>query len=609
MFRRVSSLFHGRPAGGSLLAAVCLLALVALFGVPSSAAAAAVGQIATVYWKSGSTSGYEIQATVTTADLAESVTITGTGIDATSLYPTADGGGMVFQGTATFTPSATYPVPPASTDYTISVNYGSGTAIETLTRRITGVLGSTNLPGLTTPLGAVASSDSPDLHWTAPATPPAAYSVRISGPELFEWTREGVASNQTSVLYDGSALAVGTPYNWAVAAVDSNGNKAESRGSFVLGANFSGRVTNIDGAPLANIEVQAATLAGDDMGVVRTGADGTYIYAGLAPGDYKIHFDFRAYYWRNKLDSASADVLKVTAGAVTSNVNATIGGWGAISGSVYIPNYIPAAGAQVALLDQAKAPVASVAAVTVPLSKSGFGNFYVALIRPGTYYLRFSAPGFLPVDKQVVVTLNETLQGVPEVTATLTATVPVTLTVQNIGLNAGSGTVTSAPAGIACSTGSAAGCSSSYSLGTSVALTATSTAGSVFDGWSGACTGTGSCVVSINAAKNVTATFSLKRATVKIVGNSTPYFSIGKALEYLAVNNVTASQTITAKSLEPFVENVIMEAPGEVFFKGGYTDAATVDTFSTRTATSRTAIDGFLKIRKGKLIVERLVIK
>ena len=67
----------------------------------------------------------------------------------------------------------------------------------------------------------------------------------------------------------------------------------------------------------------------------------------------------------------------------------------------------------------------------------------------------------------------------------------------------GSGTVTSSTAGIDC--GST--CSGSFSSGTTMTLTATPSSGSYFVGWSGDCTGTGSCVVTMNAAKNVTATF------------------------------------------------------------------------------------------------------
>jgi len=68
----------------------------------------------------------------------------------------------------------------------------------------------------------------------------------------------------------------------------------------------------------------------------------------------------------------------------------------------------------------------------------------------------------------------------------------------------GSGTIASAPSGISCG----AACSASYTRGTSVTLTATGTGGSTFTGWSGACTGTGPCTVSMTAARTVTATFS-----------------------------------------------------------------------------------------------------
>ncbi len=47
-----------------------------------------------------------------------------------------------------------------------------------------------------------------------------------------------------------------------------------------------------------------------------------------------------------------------------------------------------------------------------------------------------------------------------------------------------------------------------YSPGTVVTLTATPGPGFTFAGWSGVCAGTGSCVVTMNAAKAVTATFS-----------------------------------------------------------------------------------------------------
>jgi lysophospholipase L1-like esterase len=69
---------------------------------------------------------------------------------------------------------------------------------------------------------------------------------------------------------------------------------------------------------------------------------------------------------------------------------------------------------------------------------------------------------------------------------------------------AGSGTVTSSPSGINC--GST--CSASYSNGTSVTLTASAASSSAFAGWSGACSGTGACTLSMTQARSVTATFN-----------------------------------------------------------------------------------------------------
>ncbi len=77
-----------------------------------------------------------------------------------------------------------------------------------------------------------------------------------------------------------------------------------------------------------------------------------------------------------------------------------------------------------------------------------------------------------------------------------------TLTVVKAG--AGTGTVTSNPAGIACG----ADCIESYASG-AVTLIATPTTGSTFAGWSGgSCTGTAICTVTMDAAKSVTATFN-----------------------------------------------------------------------------------------------------
>jgi PKD repeat protein len=76
----------------------------------------------------------------------------------------------------------------------------------------------------------------------------------------------------------------------------------------------------------------------------------------------------------------------------------------------------------------------------------------------------------------------------------------------------GSGTVTSSPAGISCGDS----CEASFDADTLVTLTATPDASSTFSGWSGPCSGTGSCQVTMDQARSVTATFAAKAFTLTV---------------------------------------------------------------------------------------------
>ena len=89
------------------------------------------------------------------------------------------------------------------------------------------------------------------------------------------------------------------------------------------------------------------------------------------------------------------------------------------------------------------------------------------------------------------------------------------LTVATTG--AGSGTVTSNPAGISCG----ATCSANFASGVSVGLTATPSAGSYLAGWTGDCTGTGACNVTMTAARSVTAEFRPTTAIPRLANIST----------------------------------------------------------------------------------------
>lgn len=110
-----------------------------------------------------------------------------------------------------------------------------------------------------------------------------------------------------------------------------------------------------------------------------------------------------------------------------------------------------------------------------------------------------------------------TMNAATTVTATFTLVQHV-LTVSTDGN--GSGTVTSSPAGIACG----GDCSEAYTQGAGVTLTAAPAVGSSFTGWSGGgCSGTGPCLLTMNAAVAVTATFTIVQhaLTVTLAGAGT----------------------------------------------------------------------------------------
>ena len=124
-----------------------------------------------------------------------------------------------------------------------------------------------------------------------------------------------------------------------------------------------------------------------------------------------------------------------------------------------------------------------------------------------------------------------TINAATSVTAWFNITpVKFPLTITKTG--SGSGTVE-------CNTGSGTGaCAAEYPAGTEVTLIATAAAGSTFAGWSGACSGTGSCEVTISAAKSVTATFTKSqppKGKLKVPASAT--VSGGKALLNLSCSD------------------------------------------------------------------------
>ena len=84
------------------------------------------------------------------------------------------------------------------------------------------------------------------------------------------------------------------------------------------------------------------------------------------------------------------------------------------------------------------------------------------------------------------------------------------LKIINKSREGGSGTVTSTPLGIFCSTGSSVGCEDFFPYGEDVTLSASADTGSTFTGWRPAskCPGTGHCIVPMDKKQTVRAAFN-----------------------------------------------------------------------------------------------------
>lgn len=96
--------------------------------------------------------------------------------------------------------------------------------------------------------------------------------------------------------------------------------------------------------------------------------------------------------------------------------------------------------------------------------------------------------------------------------------VTASFTISDQTLNAtkagtGTGTVSSSPSGINCGPN----CSHSYAYNTIVTLSASASTGSAFSGWSGDCTGTGNCVLTMTSNRSAQALFNDGTPPVSII--------------------------------------------------------------------------------------------
>ena len=156
----------------------------------------------------------------------------------------------------------------------------------------------------------------------------------------------------------------------------------------------------------------------------------------------------------------------------------------------------------------------------------------------------------------------------------------------------GTGTVTSTPAGINCGPD----CTEPYAPGTAVTLTATAGTGGVFAGWSGGgCSGTGPCMVTLNADTAITALFNSLQPVRLVSASVTAYPSLQTAYNAAAGGDTILGLTQTLNEDLNFNRDIAITVTG------GYDDNYT-------SPVSVTTINGTLTISGGTVTVANLAL-
>ena len=143
-------------------------------------------------------------------------------------------------------------------------------------------------------------------------------------------------------------------------------------------------------------------------------------------------------------------------------------------------------------------------------------------------------------------------------------------------------------------------CAQGYVEGTVVTLNATPALNYDFTGWSGECTGTGDCIVTIDAAKNVKATFYVNNIPfpAMIEGKGT-FTNIQVAYDSIPLGQ---SDTMKVKAGDQGIVGLLFDRDVSVVFEGGYDDLF-------ENSISSTTMSGSLTISDGQANISDLIIK
>ena len=304
-------------------------------------------------------------------------------------------------------------------------------------------------------------------------------------------TAGGVSANNIA-KWDGSAwLSLGSGMNEYVATLVFDGTNLYAGGNFTtaggVSANYIARW---------NGSAWSALGSGVNSSVYALTLDGTYLYAGgyfTTAGETSANYVAR---WDGSTWSALGSGMGNYVWALTfDGTNLYAGGLFATAGGA------PAAVASFEALHKVTTTAMANGSISPASATIAHNETREFTITPESGYRIDTVSGCDGSLSDNTYTTGP-VKAACEVTATFARiTHDLTVTID------GSGKVEDdQEPQFTCTSGS---CGQGYGEGTTVKLTATPDPGFAFTGWTGACTGTGDCQMTMDAAKNVTATFGV----------------------------------------------------------------------------------------------------